>query len=94
MYYMKKVRKINARITDKVDKKLQEIVRSTGSNMSQVIMAAIEAYHAQELSNQNFTPYELAIESGIIGCAEGSKNLSTNYKKCIKADLIKKYDNR
>ena len=89
MYYMKKTCKINARITAKVDKKLQEIVRSSGSNMSQIIMAAIEAYHAQCLASANQAPYETAKEFGIIGCADGSGDLSKNYKKYLQSDLKK-----
>jgi hypothetical protein len=88
---MQKVRKINARITASVDKKLQEIVRATGSNMSQVIMAAIESFHSRGMASEAIPPYELARQAGIIGCAKGPGDLSKKYKKYLTADLEKKY---
>jgi hypothetical protein len=83
-------RKVNARVTPDIAEKLQEIVRATGSSMSEVIANAIEAYYAQGMRMSAATPYEIAVQSGIIGCAAGPKDLSRNYKRLLTESLEEK----
>ena len=56
MYGMNKTMKLNARITPAVDRNLREIVRATGSSMSDVLMRAIELYYRQGAIPSNETP--------------------------------------
>ena len=89
---MLKSKKINARVSPEVDHKLREIVRATGSTMSDIIMRSIELYYRQGMSPSNETPYEIAKRTGIIGhLSGGPRDLSSRYKEYLGTGLSSKY---
>lgn len=93
MYPMSKAaksKKLNARVTPAVNAKLREIVSATGSNMSEVIMKAIECYYRQGAQNSFKSPYEVAKRNRLIGCGEGSGNLSESYKDDVLKVVLNK----
>lgn len=92
MYDMKKVRKINARITKEAEEQLLEIVKASGSSMSEIIMQAIQYYYKLELIQSSSSAYEIAKKNKLIGCAKGPKNLSIRYKQDLLRTLEKKHD--
>jgi hypothetical protein len=88
----KRTRKINARITSEIEKQLLEIVKNSGSTMSDVIMKAISHYYQVSPLTPPDTPYEIAKANKLIGCAKGPKTLSINYKQELTEILSKKHD--
>lgn len=93
LYDMSKIKRVNARITAGAERKLKEIVRDTGSSMSEVIMAAIERYWAESQSYSNSSPSTILKNNQFIGCANGNQKLSENYKRVLQTMLNQKYDN-
>ena len=92
---MTKSKKINARVTTEVDRKLREIVRATGSSMSDVIMKSIELYYQQGPAYSNETPYEIAKRNGLIGHLKGGPtDLSSRYKEYVGAAISSKYSEK
>ena len=89
---VRKTKKINARVTAEVDQKLREIVRATGSSMSEIIMQSIELYYRQGAAETDEIPYEIAKRVGLIGSLSGGpKDLSTRYKQYLSEGLLAKY---
>jgi hypothetical protein len=86
---MKKTSRVNARLTDAAASKLVEIVKRTGSNMSDVIVKAIEAYYQQAVRDDTNC---LAIlqGSGFIGCGSADASLSQDYKTLLSKSLKEK----
>ena len=92
MYGMSKTRKINARITPEAERKLLEIVRATGSSMSDIIIKSIDLYYRQGAIPSNETPYEVAKRSGVIGVLKGGpSDLSARYKEYLASGLVEKH---
>lgn len=92
---MHKTKKLNARITPEIDAKLRELVEATGSSMSAVVMKAIELFYRQGSVPSGRKPYDLARQSGIIGCLKsGPGNLSSNYKEIVYQEIAKRHGHR
>lgn len=88
---MAKEKRLNARISSDVDQKLRELVRATGSTLSQVVMDAIELYYRQGAAPSGESPYDIAKRSGIIGCMQGGPaDLSVRYKEYLAESLLRK----
>ena len=84
--------RINARLDAKTKKKFSYITENTGANNSTVIKEAISHYY--DLISEGKHPARIFEKSGFIGCGEGGKDLSTNYKELLSEDLAKKHDHR
>ena len=82
-----KTARISARLSSDSSKRLNEIVHATGRTISDVIEQAIEQYSPEGSRVRAKTPFEIAVENGIIGVAEGSESLSEDYKKLLGSDL-------
>lgn len=86
---MRKEKRISARLSNDTAKKLKRIIDKTNSNMSEVIAKAIEFYFSQTLKKEDINP-KTFLHSGFIGCGNGPKDLSENYKKYLTEELGKK----
>ena len=85
---MKCTKKINARVTPEIDRKLRELVAASGSTMSGIIMEAIERFYQQGASISPEPPYQIAKRLGVIGSfRSGQGDLSIRYKE-IFADSV------
>jgi hypothetical protein len=71
--------RINARIDDELATKLQALSRRTGKSTSAIIKAALDAYY-ERLQASGTSPKRVLEASGFLGCAEGDRDLSADYK--------------
>ena len=71
--------RINVRLDQEYASKLSYLMKATESTVSDVIKRAIDLYYA-DLQTRQAKPAEIWKQSGFIGCAEGSENLSEDYK--------------
>lgn len=79
---MKKAKRINARLSAQSARKLTQIIERTGSNMSQVIEKAIEVYFTEAVQREE-GGWRALETVGFIGCAEGPRDSSANYKRYL-----------
>jgi hypothetical protein len=79
-------RRINARIDEALASKLAELQRRTGKSATEILQAALESYYADVAATSD--PGKLL--AGFVGCAEGPRALSTNYKAELLRSLKKK----
>ena len=86
---MTKSKRVSARLNTKTEEKLKQIIRKTGSNMSEVIERAIDVYFAESVQRKG-SGWKALSEVGFIGCAEGPKDLSENYKNYLTDTMAKK----
>jgi predicted DNA-binding protein len=74
-----KIGKISVRVPRRIIKVIKDRSRVTGDKESEIIREALEDYIVKK--NGQKTAYELAVETGLIGCAKGlPPDLSTNKK--------------
>jgi len=85
------VRRVNARFDAETARKLDELMRAKKLNVTEALKRAIEALHRTVANERRPTPYEVALKVGLIGCAEGPEDLSTNSKRYLYEYLAKKY---
>ena len=86
--------RVNARLDADRMGKLEQLAKSTGLSISDVIRDAIDHY-AELMSTQSGpSAYEIMQSIGFIGCAKGPKDLSANYKKYLTQGLQKKHGHR
>lgn len=85
------VRRVNARFDPDTARKLEDLMRTKKLNVTEALKQAIDAMHRTIADERRPTPYEVALKVGLIGCAEGPEDLSTNSKRYIYEYLAKKY---
>lgn len=78
--------RINARLDNDQSRKLEFLVQKTGTNITQVIRDAIEAYFKQ-LTTQAESAEPVLRQNGFIGCAEADEELSLRYKETFGKSL-------
>jgi hypothetical protein len=81
--------RLNARIDARLAKKVATLRRVTGQTTTDVVRVALERYH--DSIERETRPYELLLEGGLIGCAEGPVDLSVTYKDDLARSLDQKY---
>ena len=82
--------RINARLTGEDARRFKQLRAVTKQSASEVIREAVKLYH-EKMVKPKKTPYEILLESGLIGSFEGPEDLSVNYKKYMAEDLAKKW---
>ena len=85
--------RINARLDDASSKKLDYLRRMTGWGISDIVRKAIDTYY-RHFRKANARSAELMAQSGLVGCSEGPRDLSENYKSELSRELATKHDNR
>jgi|GEM_PF-841891 len=73
--------RINARLDEELADKVDEIRRATKQTTTEVLVTALEQYHARLKAQAQ--AYPLFQETGFVGCAEGPVDLATEYKRLI-----------
>jgi predicted transcriptional regulator len=71
-------RRLSVRLSQELEKQLASIVRSTGRTESDLVRAALEDFCKKHSAKP--TAYDLFKAAGLIGCAKGPADLSTNEK--------------
>lgn len=81
--------RINARLDDELARKVDELCKLTGQSASAIIKAALEAYYERTRA-AGMSPRAVLEQSGFIGCAAGSPDLSRDYKQLLEASIRSK----
>ena len=81
--------RINARLDVNYEEKIKYILHQTKENFTDTLKKAIDMYH-QHIKKTAVSDAQLISKSGFIGCAKGTTNLSTHYKKDLFKHLNKK----
>jgi protein-arginine kinase activator protein McsA len=85
--------RINARLDADITRKLHELMRLERKSVTEVIKASIAHYHAVTCQ-RSAAPHKALVQSGFIGCAEASSDLSTTYKRSLGKTLARKHGYR
>jgi predicted DNA-binding protein len=72
-------RRINARVPAEIARKLAVLEQRTGLGTTEIVLRAIERYHAA-CEDEAAAPSALLREAGFVGCADGPATLSRDYK--------------
>lgn len=88
---MKKI--ITARIDDQVGYQIEYLKQHLGiQSTTRILTEAIGSFYNDiKQEERQKTPFELLEELNLIGCFEGEKTLSKNYKKILSQSLAKKH---
>jgi hypothetical protein len=70
--------------------KLAYIQEHTHQNIAEILIQAIDLYY-QQLQPIQKSPLEVLQEAGLVGCFEGSPDLSSHYKSTIHEYLDRKH---
>jgi hypothetical protein len=81
-----RTKRINARLSDDVARKLSYLERRTHMTTTDVVRESIERYYAA-VSRDGEPGSAFA---GFIGCADGPEDLSESYKRALSESLEKK----
>ena len=82
--------RINARLDDEQSRKLEYLRTVTGRTVSDLIKEALEHYYA-EVTAKPVRAVEVLRRTGLIGCAEGDPDLSSDYKRHLADSLAAKH---
>ena len=88
------VMRVNARLDPVRMAKLEQLAKSTGVSISDVIRDAIDHYAEAHQSANAPSAYEIAQRVGLIGCGAGPADLAANTKRYFAAGLQKKHGHR
>ncbi|MGB1110352.1 MAG: ribbon-helix-helix domain-containing protein [Gammaproteobacteria bacterium] len=85
--------RINARLDDERAAKIEFLRRMRGTNTSEVLKAAIDAFY-EKFRSEELNGNQRLLNSGFVGMAAGDPDLSTNYKSELSKALEAKHDHR
>ncbi len=85
--------RINARLDEDHRRKLEYLMRATGSRVSDIIKQAIDALY-ERAERSRGRPEKLLTSSGFVGCGEASEDLSVQYKDELKKTIPAKHGHR
>ena len=84
-----KARRINARISPELARKVAYLERRTLRSTTQVVIDSIERYY-DALNDEHGTAADLLEQAGFVGCGSGPADLSSSYKAEIARSIAKK----
>lgn len=82
--------RVNARFAGEDARRVRLVRKLEKQSTSALLRAAVREYTDKRLKPRK-SAYEIMLESGFIGCAEGPADLSTNTRKYMQEALKKKY---
>jgi len=85
--------RINARLDAEHEAKLQYLAKSSNRNYSDVVKEALDVYYAKARGEAESSLAVLR-DSGLIGVADGDRDLSENYKDSLAQSLDDKHGDR
>ena len=88
------VMRVNARLDPARMVKLEQLAKSMGLSISDVIRDAIDHYANAHPSANAPTAYKIAQRVGLIGCGSGPADLAVNAKQYFAKGLQKKHGHR
>ncbi len=81
--------RLNARIDGPLAEKVAVLRRATRQTTTEVVRVALERYY--DAVEREARPYDLLVNGGFIGCAEGPSDLSLTYKAALGRSLDEKH---
>jgi hypothetical protein len=78
--------RINARLDEDRKRKLEYLMRATGSRVSDIVKQAIDALY-ERAERSRGRPEKLLTSSGFVGCGESREELSVQYKDELKETI-------
>ena len=91
MYDMAQHKRINARIETDLERLVSELARSQGVSLSAIVVRALRDFCERQSATSAPRAYESFSAAGIIGCFDGGKDLSRNYKQELDSSWSKKW---
>lgn len=85
--------RVNARLDPDAAEKLTYLAQSEQKSVSDIIRIAIDRYYEQARATHAVATGILE-RNGFIGCADGERNLSTEYKRYLSESLRRKHGHR
>lgn len=85
--------RINARLDEDHRRKLEYLMRATGSRVSDIIKQAIDVLY-ERAEQAKGRPERLLTSSGFVGCGEGAEDLSVTYKDELTNSIKAKHGHR
>ncbi len=85
--------RINARLDEDHRRRLEYLMRATGSCVSDNIKQAIDALY-ERAERSRGRPEKLLTSSGFVGCGEAAEDLSVQYKDELKETILAKHGHR
>jgi predicted DNA-binding protein len=82
--------RVNARIDDATQERLNELILTTGQSVSHVVREAIAVYHVQ-MQKQRPLPRRLLAMAGTGRSQDGRSDVSVNYKRLYTEALEEKH---
>ncbi len=79
--------RINARISEELARKLEQLRKTTGKDTTEIVRESLEAYY--ETRMQKARPAQLLRD--VVGVAEGPEELSSDYKDILQRSLDDKF---
>ena len=85
--------RINARLDEDHRRKLEYLMRATGSRVSDILKQAIDVLYARAEQSESL-PEKLLTQARFVGCGEGPEDLSSQYKEELKKTVAAKHGDR
>ena len=79
--------RINARLDEKLARKLKELQELTKASTSRIVKRAIELYYDTVIRTEAGGAAKALEKSGFIGCASSDEELSSRYKEILADSL-------
>ncbi len=85
--------RINARLDEERQQKLEQLKQLTDSNTTAVVLKAIDLLYEEQMGTANGTLQAL-LASEFAGCCEGPEDGSENYKAYVREAIDEKHTHR
>ncbi len=85
--------RINARLDEDHRRRLEYLMRATGSRVSDIVKQAIDALY-ERAERSRGRPEKLLTSSEFVGCGEAAEDLSVQYKDELKEMIPAKQGHR
>ena len=82
--------RINARLDDERAEKLRQLQSLTRLSTSEIVKCAIDLLYRQQ-AGRSRDKLDALLSSNFVGCAEGSEDLASQYKRYLIRDLEEKH---
>ncbi len=82
--------RVNARLDDERAEKLRQLQSLTRLSTSEIVKRAIDLLYRQQ-AGRSRDKLDALLSSNFVGCAEGSEDLASQYKRYLIRDLEEKH---
>ena len=83
--------RVNARLDDTYQTKIEYLKNQTGWNMTELLKEAIDQLYSTISKKPQHSLFDHLEEIGFIGAGDGAKDLSINYKEWVRQEVHEKH---